>query len=81
MNENDGRTQGPMDDGIIKLYNSSALETLHKDSKIVSAQGEIDFNLLDTFYRDSKESLAHLGGKSSLLMTAFCQMNSFNVEN
>ena len=57
------------------------METLNQEKKIVSSQGEIDFNLLDTFYQENKESLAHLGGKSSLLMTAFCQMNSFNVEN
>ena len=37
--------------------------------------------MLDTFYQDNKESLAHLGGKSSLLMTAFCLMNSFNIDN
>ena len=70
-----------MDDQNIELYNSSALETLNRERKIVSSQGEIDFNLLDTFYQENKESLAHLGGKSSLLMTAFWQMNSINVEN
>ena len=70
-----------MDDQIIELYNSSALESLHIDRKIVSSQGVIDFQVLDTFYQENKESLAHLGGKSSLLMTAFCQMNSFNIDN
>lgn len=79
MEEIQKRDQEPIDEQIIELYNSSALEILNRERKIITDRGDIDFQALDIFYRENRGSIAHLGGKSSLLMTAFCQMNSFNM--
>ena len=76
---NDTGHGGIIDDQTIEIYNSAAMEALNRERKIVNGQGEIDFQLLDSFYQQNKSSLAQMGGRSSLLMTAFCQMNSYLI--
>ena len=66
---------------MIELYNSSAIESLSKNGKLVSSEGLIDFCALDEYYQANQPALVHLGGKSALMMSAFCQLNSFNMEN
>ena len=58
MEEIQKRDQEPIDEQIIELYNSSALEILNRERKIITDRGDIDFQALDTFYRENRGSIA-----------------------
>ena len=81
MNENSHKKPEPIEEGLIELYNSSAMESLSNNGKLVSSEGLIDFCALDEYYQANQPAVVHLGGKSALMMSAFCQLNSFNMEN
>ena len=62
-------------------FTTPLMESYSNAGNLITQEGRIDFVALDEFYRNNQVSVLQMGGKSSLIMSTFCQLNAFNLDN